>query len=139
MQIWIIPHEVIWIVTGQYPYSIPTSILTCSKKLTVFFPFFLSFSVIFREKNVLLGLKFSSFKLLRQMSTWTIRHLVSKDTASQGITMETTKDMGYEDEQLWVNFFSGLWHFGSLIHMLRCLLEEMLSETQKNLSWFIME
>lgn len=42
MQIWIIPHEVIWIVTGQYPYSIPTSILTCSKKLTVFFPFFLS-------------------------------------------------------------------------------------------------
>lgn len=72
------------------------------------------------------------------MSTWKIRHLVSKDAASQGITMETTKDMDYEDEQLQL-FFSALWHFVSLIQMLQCLLEEMLSETQKNLPRFIME
>lgn len=66
------------------------------------------------------------------MNIWTMRHLVSKDAASQEITMETTKDMEYEDDQLqlWVNFFSRLWHFGSLIHMLKCLLEEMLSETK---------
>jgi hypothetical protein len=29
-----------------------------------------------------------------------MRHLVSKDAASQEITMETTKDMEYEDDQL---------------------------------------
>lgn len=49
MQISIIPHEVTWSVTGQYPYSIPTSILTHLKKNTVCL-FFLSFSVIFRAK-----------------------------------------------------------------------------------------
>lgn len=50
MQIWIIPHEVIWRVTGQYPYFIPTSILTCSTKFVVFF--FLPLSVIFRKKKM---------------------------------------------------------------------------------------
>lgn len=66
------------------------------------------------------------------MNIWTMRHLVSKDAASQEITMETTKDMEYEDDQLqlWVNFFLELWHFGLLICMLKCLLEKMLSETK---------
>lgn len=53
-----------------------------------------------KKKKVLLGLKFSNFKLLRQMSSWTIRHLVRKDAAGRGITMETTKATDYEDEQL---------------------------------------
>lgn len=34
------------------------------------------------------------------MNSCTIRHLVRKDIAGQGITMETTKDLDYEDEQL---------------------------------------